>query len=151
MYPVFIVLCSQFVKKSCEAHTELWFRWAFAYVEATHQSDCCNQWYKAFLLMQIIFKTWFIYFVYAVHIPSYNGDYSQVMSRFDLDLNWSTRPWSSVQQEIFSSKLHKPLLACLTRHSSFSIKCKFFLRLSRIFIFLKKLPKMLLISFQLQC
>ena len=86
----------------------------------------------------------------------YNVDCSQLMSWFDCyQLHWSTQPWSSIQQEISSTKLCKPLLTHSISHSTFSIHCiSLFLHFSYVFSFLEiikhNMPKMLCIFSYLQ-
>ena len=61
------------------------------------------------------------------------------MSRADrYHFSWPTPPWSIVQREISSTKLHKPLLTRSVSHSTFSIHgTNLYLRFSCVFIFLE--------------
>ena len=56
----------------------------------------------------------------------YNIDCSQCLDFIAINFNWSTWPWSIVQWNISSTKLHKPLLIHSNHHSTFSIYCTFF-------------------------
>ena len=86
----------------------------------------------------------------------YNVDCFQLLFWCDChQLNWSTLRWSIVQQEISSTKLHKPPLTHSISHSTFSIYCtNLFLHFSCVFTFLEitkhNMPKMLLFFFHLQ-
>ena len=104
-------------------------------------------------LVQMIFIAWFRYFEYVSYLQ--HGITLVVLNYcFDLitiNFNWSTRPWSIVQWEISSTKLHKPLLTRSNTHSTFSIHCtNLFLRFSCVFtslgIIKRNKPKMLLFS-----
>ena len=104
-------------------------------------------------LMQMIFNAWFGYFEYVGYLPS--GTMlivvNQCLDLITINFNWSTRPWSIVQQEISSTKLHKTLLTRSVSHSTFSIHCRnFFLHLGCIFTFLEtikhNMQKILLFS-----
>ena len=91
-------------------------------------------------LVQMIFSAWFGYFEYVGYLPC--GIILIVLNEcldwISINFNWSTRLWSIVQREIFSTKLRKPLLTCSISHSTFSIHCtNLFLCFSCVFTFLE--------------
>ena len=55
-----------------------------------------------------------------------DADCSQRLDLIAVNVSWSARPWSIVQQEISSTKLHKPLLTHSISHRAFSILHFFF-------------------------
>ena len=104
-------------------------------------------------LVQMIFNAWFGYFEYVSYLL--RGIILIVCNYcFDLipiNFNWSSRPWSIVQQEISRTKLRKPLLTHSISHSTFSIhRTNLFVCFSCVFTFLEimkhNMPKMLLFS-----
>ncbi|KAF6114554.1 hypothetical protein HJG60_010528 [Phyllostomus discolor] len=78
-------------------------------------------------------SVWFLSLAMCMCINAADWDLS-------VNFNWSTRPWSIVQQEISSTKLCKPLLTSSISHGTFSIRCTnlFFFGISVAFVsFLK--------------
>ena len=119
----------------------------FTYVEPKHQSDSHNQ------AGANDFQPWFGYFEYVGYLLH---GLTLIVLNSCLDLIainfiWSTWPWSSVQREISSTKLCKPLLIRSISLSTFSVHCtNLFLRFGCVFTFLEiikhNMPKMLLFS-----
>ena len=68
---------------------------------------------------------WFGHFQYVSYLPC--GImlivFNQCLDLIAINFNWSTWPWSIIQQKITSSKLGKPLLTYSISHSTFSIHC----------------------------
>ena len=119
-YPLFIARHNLFsLRLSRESHAEVRSRrfLCLTYVEPRHQSDEHNQ--AGANDFQCL--SW-IFWVCRLSPTWYNVDCSQCLDFIAIN-NWSTRPWSIVQQEISSTKLHKPLLTRSISHSTFSIHC----------------------------
>ena len=125
-------------------HAEIWLRKFFCLtcVEPKDQSNEHNQ-AGANDFQHLIWIFW----VCLLSPLWYNIDHSQLMSQFDsyqLQLVYPTMEW-----EISSMKLRKPLLTHSISHSIFSIHCtNVFLYFSCVFTFLEiikhDMPKMLL-------
>ena len=91
-------------------------------------------------LMRMIFNAWCGYFEYVGYLPSSITliTLSECLDLITINFNWSTGPWSTIQWEISSTKLHKLLLTCSINHSTVSICCtKFFVGFRCIHTFLE--------------
>ena len=100
-------------------------------------------------LVQMMVKTWFVYFEYVSYLSC---GITLIVFNYCFDLiainfNWSTWPWSIVQREISSAKLHKSLLTCSICHSAFLHCTNLFVCFSCVFTLLEimkhNMPKML--------
>ena len=109
---------------------------------------------RHFSLSPITLLFW-IFWVCRLSPMWYNIDCSQLMSWFDCCQLQFVSLTVEHQQEIFSTKLSKPLLTCLISHSTFCIHyTNLFLCFSWVFTFLEiikqNMLKMSLIFFRLQ-
>ena len=96
-----------------------------------------------------------IFWICQVSPAWYNIDHSQYLHLITINLSWSARSWSIIQQDTSSMKHRKPVLTCLISPSTFSIHCtNLFWHFSCIFTFLKiikhNMPERLLFFFHLQ-
>ena len=107
-------------------------------------------------LVQMIFNVRCGYFMCVDSLSrGINTDSSQSLNMISVNFNWSTRPWTIIQREIFSTKLQKPFLTISISHSTppHTVLILFFC-FSCVFTFLEtrkhNMPKLLLFSFHLQ-